>query len=69
MITEDTAYLQISASQVDLQGVLLGSIIIGSLGVLNDVTVTQASAVWALRCGEPGVDRCGPLPGGDAHRP
>ncbi len=51
--TEETAYLQISASQVSLQGVLLGSIIIGSLGVLNDVTVTQASAVWALRSANP----------------
>ena len=55
VITEDTAYLQISASQVDLQGVLLGSIIIGSLGVLNDVTVTQASAVWALRSANPAL--------------
>ena len=53
VITEETAYLQISASQVDLRGVLLGSIIIGSLGVLNDVTVTQASAVWALRTANP----------------
>ena len=51
--TEETAYLQISASQIDLRGVLLGSIIIGSLGVLNDVTVTQASAVWALRAANP----------------
>ncbi len=47
--TEETAFLQVSASQVNLQGLLLGSIIIGSLGVLNDVTITQASAVWALR--------------------
>ncbi len=51
--TEETAYLQISASQVSLQGILLGGIIIGSLGVLNDVTVTQASAVWALRESDP----------------
>jgi uncharacterized membrane protein len=27
---------------------LLGGIVIGSLGVLDDVTVTQASAVWEL---------------------
>ncbi|HVF14617.1 MAG TPA: YibE/F family protein [Acidimicrobiales bacterium] len=51
--TEETAYLQISASQVSLEGILLGGIIIGSLGVLNDVTVTQASAVWALRDSDP----------------
>jgi len=56
--TEETAYLQINAAQVSLEGILLGGIIIGSLGVLNDVTVTQASAVWALRESDPGA---GPL--------
>jgi len=55
--TEETAFLQVSAAQVNLEGLLLGSIIIGSLGVLNDVTVTQASAVWALRAADP---RAGP---------
>ncbi len=53
--TEETAYLQINASQVSLEGILLAGIIIGSLGVLNDVTVTQASAVWALRDADPGA--------------
>ena len=52
--SEDATFLQISASQVNLKGLLLGGIIIGSLGVLNDVTVTQASAVWALRAANPG---------------
>lgn len=51
--SEESTYLQLSASQVDLRGLLLGGIIIGSLGVLNDVTVTQASAVWALRATSP----------------
>ncbi len=51
--TEELAYLQINASQVSLKGILLGGIIIGSLGVLNDVTVTQASAVWALKDADP----------------
>jgi len=51
--SDETAFLQLSASQVNLQGLLLGGIIIGSLGVLNDVTVTQASAVWALRAADP----------------
>ncbi|MGH9188912.1 MAG: YibE/F family protein [Acidimicrobiales bacterium] len=52
---DETAFLQLSAAQVDLQGLLLGGIIIGSLGVLNDVTVTQASAVWALGEADPGL--------------
>ena len=54
LASEDVTFLQISAEQVDLRGVLLGGIIIGSLGVLNDVTVTQASAVWTLRAANPG---------------
>jgi uncharacterized membrane protein len=37
-----------SAGNIDLHGLLLGGIVIGSLGVLDDVTVTQASAVWEL---------------------
>lgn len=51
--TEEIAYLQISASQVNVSGLLLAGVIIGSLGVLNDVTVTQASSVWALRRANP----------------
>ncbi|HVF52562.1 MAG TPA: YibE/F family protein [Actinomycetota bacterium] len=47
--TEEAAFLQISQQQVNLQGLLLASIIIGTLGVLDDVTVTQASAVWELK--------------------
>ncbi len=34
--------------EIDMSGLLLAGIIIGSLGVLDDVTVTQTSAVWEL---------------------
>jgi hypothetical protein len=47
--SEEALFLQFSAQQVNLQGLLLGGVIIGTLGVLDDVTVTQASAVWELR--------------------
>lgn len=33
---------------ISLQGVILCGMIIASLGVLNDVTITQSSAVWEL---------------------
>ncbi len=49
LANEDSVYLQAAASQINLQGLLLGGIIIGSLGVLDDMTVTQVSAVWELR--------------------
>lgn len=51
--SEEATFLQISAEQVNLEGLLLGGIIIGTLGVLDDVTVTQASVVWELRVANP----------------
>lgn len=40
---------------IDMSGLLLAGVIIGSLGVLDDVTVTQTSAVWELRQADPGM--------------
>ncbi|MFC8532875.1 YibE/F family protein [Streptomyces sp. NPDC057249] len=40
---------------IDMSGLLLAGVIIGSLGVLDDVTVTQTSAVWELRQANPGM--------------
>jgi uncharacterized membrane protein len=38
-----------SGSAIDPRGLLLAGFIIGALGVLHDVTVTQTSVVWELR--------------------
>lgn len=51
---EVAAYL----GQVSITGLLLAGFIIGSLGVLNDVTVTQASTVFEL-AGTGGMSRRG----------
>jgi len=51
--TEEALTLNALAGQVDLRGLLLGGIIIGGLGVLNDVTITQASTVWQLHLADP----------------
>ncbi|MFD5097984.1 YibE/F family protein [Streptomyces albidochromogenes] len=40
---------------IDMSGLLLAGIIIGSLGVLDDVTVTQTSAVWELHQADPSM--------------
>ncbi|MFJ4850675.1 MULTISPECIES: YibE/F family protein [unclassified Streptomyces] len=40
---------------IEIHGLLLAGIVIGSLGVLDDVTVTQTSAVWELRDADPGA--------------
>lgn len=38
---------------IDARGLLLAGIVIGALGVLDDVTVTQTSSVWELRRANP----------------
>ena len=45
---EEATILRAFAEQVDVRGLILAGIVIGSLGVLDDVTVTQVSAVWEL---------------------
>ena len=45
------------SSTIDFRGLLSCSIIIAGLGVLNDVTITQASSVWELRAAAPAMSR------------
>jgi uncharacterized membrane protein len=35
--------------EVDVAGLILAGVVIGAMGAIDDVTVTQASAVWELR--------------------
>jgi uncharacterized membrane protein len=54
--SEEGTYLRgVLGSTIDLRGMLLAGIVIGALGVLNDVTVTQASAVWEIHRANPAV--------------
>ena len=57
LVDEEASFLQVTARQVDLPGLLLGGIVIGALGVLDDVTVTQVSAVWELHEAKPDYGR------------
>jgi uncharacterized membrane protein len=45
------------ARDVDLQDLLIAAVVIAGLGILNDVTITQASAVWELRAAAPTMSR------------
>jgi uncharacterized membrane protein len=54
LASEDAVLLRLGAAEVNPQGLLLAGIVLGTLGVLDDVTVTQASAVWQLRRANPG---------------
>ncbi|MDN4172321.1 YibE/F family protein [Nocardioides sp. SOB77] len=42
---------------LDLQDVFTCALVVAGLGVLNDVTITQSSAVWELRGAAPGMSR------------
>jgi uncharacterized membrane protein len=53
--SDETALVHSLFTGIKLPGLLLAGVIIGSLGVLNDVTVTQASSVWELRAADPGM--------------
>ena len=49
LASEQATFLQLGSVEVGLQGLVLAGIVIGALGALDDMTVTQASAVWELR--------------------
>ncbi len=50
---ESVGFLDALGTQIDPRGLLLAGVVIGSLGVLDDVTVTQVSAVWELKRAAP----------------
>jgi uncharacterized membrane protein len=47
--SEEGAFLQLAGADLSLEGLLLAGMVVGALGVLDDVTVSQASTVLALR--------------------
>jgi uncharacterized membrane protein len=57
VVGDDELTLFNTIPDLDLRGVLLAGIIIGSLGVLDDVTVSQAATVGELARADPGLTR------------
>lgn len=56
--TEEAVYLQIgSLPSLNLQGLLLGGMIIGTLGVLDDVTTAQVAAVEEIGIADSSLTR------------
>lgn len=54
-VTDDLSSSVAGTYGIDVRGLLLAGIVIGSLGVLDDVTVTQASTVEELARADPGM--------------
>jgi len=55
MSSEEGTFLQLAGADLSLEGLLLAGMVIGALGVLDDVTVSQASTVLALRSANPAM--------------
>jgi uncharacterized membrane protein len=53
LASEESVTLLTFAPEIDFRGLLLAAIIIGTLGVLDDVTITQVSAVWEIHRSDP----------------
>lgn len=55
--SEESLFLQQYLGQpINLQGLLLGAMIIGALGVLDDLTISQVSAVFELKGANPKLE-------------
>ncbi len=54
-ISSDDDFLLSGVTSIRLDGLLLAGIIFASVGVLNDVTVTQASSIWELKNSNPNL--------------
>lgn len=52
LVSEEAFYL-LTLPDIDLSGLLLAGIVLGAIGALDDVTVTQASAVWEVNQANP----------------
>lgn len=55
-LVDEEAFYLLAIPDLDLNGLLLAGISLGAIGALDDVTVTQASAVWELRKADPTMD-------------
>ncbi len=53
LTSEETVQLNTFDPTLNFSGLVLAGIVVAGLGVLNDVTITQASAIWQLREASP----------------
>jgi uncharacterized membrane protein len=53
--SDEAVFIRASVGEISITGLLLAGMVIGALGVLDDLTVTQSSTVLALRRANPGL--------------
>lgn len=54
-LVDEEAFFLLSIPTLDLSGLLLAGLVLGAIGALDDVTVTQASAVWEVHRANPAL--------------
>ena len=59
MADESAGILSTFVGDLSFQSLLACATIVAGLGVLNDVTITQASSVWEIRAAAPTMSRAG----------
>ncbi|MBI5157603.1 MAG: YibE/F family protein [Acidimicrobiia bacterium] len=58
-LTVDEAFILSIAGHFDLSGLILAGTVLGALGAIDDITVTQASTVWELHALRPDLGKRG----------
>jgi uncharacterized membrane protein len=55
LTSDDELFIQAIFGGLDVRGLLLAGIVIGAVGILDDVTVTQVSTVYEIREADPAM--------------
>jgi uncharacterized membrane protein len=56
-LASEEAFYLLTIPDLDLSGLVLSGIVLGAIGALDDVTVTQASAVWEVGLANPDLSQ------------
>ena len=51
--SDEATFLSVAAGSIDVRGLLLAGVVIGALGAIDDITVTQAAAVAEVHRADP----------------
>lgn len=57
LTSEESLFLPLLSSDFDLRGLVLAGIVLGAIGAIDDVTITQTEAVWELRAASADISR------------
>ena len=58
-LTAEESFIISVAGHFDLSGLILAGVVMGALGAIDDITVTQASTVWELHAVRPDLGKAG----------